>query len=289
MQYIKKFNTTNEQQNYEKNNFVTPYIHFDNSNKTLDYYEGYERLEYISSTQTGGQYINLGCNLFENTDDIIIDIKFNLKGGGKDYKETSSVNLTKPSVLIGSISGADPYYGFVVRKSDIGTSGTVNDAYVTMYTKWQISNSVYKNANGDQSGKQKYYPTYLAGNISGYEQTHTGVIYEKRLIIDNLSSCTTNQLNSMKLLNTYMFATYNDASDGWGAANGAANNYIHKMWRFSESDVYYCKIMKGNQVVRNLIPVRRKKDNAIGLLDLEHRHFYVSEGDESFVAGPNII
>ena len=171
MQYIKKFNTINEQQNYEKNNFVTPYIHMNDTNKSIDYYEGYERLEYISSTQTGGQYINLNCNLFQNTDDIIIDIKFNLKGGGKDYNAAPGVNGHKPSVLIGSVSELDPWFGFVVRKADIGSSGIYNDNYVTMYAKWEISNSVYKNANGDANNKSKYYPTYLAGNISGYEQT----------------------------------------------------------------------------------------------------------------------
>ena len=282
MKHLKKFNNTIEQQNYEKNNFVTPYIHMNDTTKSIDYYEGYERLEYISSTQTGGQYINLNCNLFQNTDDIIIDIKFNIKGGGKDYNLTSDVNQTKPSVLIGSISEADPYYGFVVRKADIGSSRTADDTYVTMYTKWQISNSVYKNANGDSTGKQKYYPTYLAGNISGYENTRTGIVYEKRLLIDNLSAISSSTFNKMKNLNTYMFAIYNDGS----VNNGSP--WHGKMWRFSESDVYYCKIMKGSQVVRNLIPVRRKKDNAIGLLDLEHRHFYGSEGDNPFVAGPII-
>lgn len=281
MKHLKKFNNTIEQTNYEKHNFVTPYIHMNDANKSIDYYEGFERLEYISSTQTGGQYIDLGCHLFENTDDIIIDIKFNLKGGGKDYDLTSAVNQTKPSVLIGSISEADPYYGFVVRKADIGTSGTADDSYVTMYTKWQISNSVYKNANGDANSKQKYYPTYLAGNIPGYENTRTGVVYEKRLLIDKLSTIGSSTFNEMKNLNTYMFATYYNTTTGnhmW---------YEHQMWRFSESDVYYCKITKGDTVIRDLIPVRRKKDNAIGLLDLEHRHFYCSEGDEPFVAGPN--
>ena len=281
MKHLKKFNNTIEQTNYEKHNFVTPYIHMNDTNKSIDYYEGFERLEYISSTQTGGQYINLGCKLFENTDDIIIDIKFNLKGGGKDYNLTSAVNQTKPSVLIGSISEANPYYGFVVRKADIGSSGADDDSYVTMYTKWQISNSVYKNANGDSNGKQKYYPTYLAGNISGYENTRTGIVYEKRLLIDKLSTIASSTFNQMSHLDTYMFATYCDST--------SLNHmwYEHNMWRFSESDVYYCKITKGNTVVRNLIPVRRKKDNAIGLLDLEHRHFYGSEGDEPFVAGPN--
>ena len=204
-----------------------------------------------------------------------------MKGGGKDYEDSSSVNKTKPSVLIGSVSEADPYYGFVVRKADIGSSGTVDDTYVTMYTKWQISNSVLKNANGDSNNKTKYYPTYLAGNISEYENTRTGVIYEKRLIIDNISSCTATQLNKMKNLDTYMFAIYND-----GTASG--NIWNNTMWRYSESDVYYCKIMKGDTVIRDLKPARRKKDNVIGLLDIEHRVFYSSLGDTGFVGGPAI-
>ena len=281
MKYLKSFNNEQERQKYIDNNFRSPHLYLNNQNNSLDYEEQYTPVEYISSTQTGGQYINLGCKLFENNDDIRIDIKFNLKGGGKDYDLTSNVNQTKPSVLIGSISEADPYYGFVVRKADIGTSGTADDSYVTMYTKWQISNSVYRNANGDASGKQKYYPTYLAGNISGYENTRTGVVYEKRLIIDKLSTIGSSTFNKMKDLNTYMFATYYNTTTGYHMW------YEHQMWRFSESDVYYCKIMKGDTVIRDLIPVRRKKDNAIGLLDLEHRHFYGSEGDEPFIAGPN--
>lgn len=282
MYNLKKFNNAIDLQRYISTNLITPHVYLDTASKNIDYYEGYEFLEYISSTKTGGQYIDLGCHLFENTDDIIIDIKFNIKGGGKDYDLTSAVNQTKPSVLIGCISEADPYYGFVVRKADIGSSGTVDDSYVTMYTKWQISNSVYVNANGDANNKKKYYPTYLAGNISGYENTRTGQIYEKRLIIDNLSTCTTTQLNKMKNLEAYMFAIYNDGS------TSAHNWYEQSIWRYSESDVYYCKIMKGDTVIRDLKPARRKKDGAVGLLDIEHRVFYPSLGDTNFVAGPTI-
>ena len=281
MKYIKKFNDEAQLNSYKKSNFVSPHIYLDSNLNTVKFMQEYKQLEYISSTQTGGQYINLGCKLFENTDDIIIDIKFNLKGGGKDYNLTSSVNQTKPSILIGSISEAKPYYGFVVRKSDIG-QGADNLNYVTMYTKWQISNSVYKNANGDQSGKQKYYPTYLAGNISGYEQTYTGIVYEKTLIIDKLSTIESSTFNQMSHLDTYMFAIYNDGTTGnhmW---------YEQKMWRFSESDVYYCKIMKGDTVIRDLIPVLRTYDNTPGLFDLEYEKFYPSQGDNPFVAGPQI-
>ena len=285
MQFLKSFKNKYLVDNYIKNNFISPHIFLNKSNKSLDYEEKYTPVEYISSTQTGGQYINLNCNLFQNTDDIIIDIKFNLKGGGKDYGDSSAVNQTKPSVLIGSISEVGgngyliDYHGFVVRKADIGSSGTVDDTYVTMYTKWEISNSVYKNANGDQNSKQKYYPTYLAGNISGYENTRTGIVYEKRLIIDNLSSITSSKFNAMSSLGTYMFAIWNDT-------NSTANKWRNKIWRFCEADVYYCKITKGDTVVRDLIPVLYKGKGA--LYDKVHKKFYLSEGDEHFITGPKI-
>lgn len=283
MKHIKKFNNGDLLDSYKKSNFVTPHLYFNHDEKTFDYMAKYIKLEYISSTQTGGQYIDLGCKLFENTDDIRIDIKFNMKGGGKDYNDSSAVNLTKPSVLIACISESSPYYGFAVRKADIGSSGTVNDNYVTMYTKWQISNSKYVTSNGDANGKQKYYPTYLAGNavnMSGCEQTLTNQIYEKSLIIDNLSTIASNTFNQMSNIETYMFATLCDSSN--------TNQHQGQMWRFSESDVYYCKIMKGNKVIRDLIPVKKVSTNEVGLYDLEHDKFYTSQGDNPFVAGPQI-
>ena len=283
MKYVKSFDNENLLKKYIDNNITSPHIFMEKTNKKLDYELKYTPVEYISSTATGGQWIDLGCNLFQNTDDIIIDIKFNIKGGGKDYNDSSTVNQTKPSVLIGSISEAGgngypiEYHGFVVRKADIGSSGTADDTYVTMYTKWQISNSVYKNTNGDANNKQKYYPTYLAGNISGYEKTRTGVVYEKRLIIDNLSSIPTNTFNAMGSLNTYMFGIFCDA-------NAISNLWRNKMWRFSESDVYYCKITKGNTVIRDLIPVIHKGKAC--LYDKVNKKFYMSQGDTDFVAGP---
>ena len=281
MKYLKSFNNEQERQKYIDNNFRSPHLYLNDQNKSLDYEEKYTPVEYISSTKTGGQYINLDCKLFENTDDIIIDIKFNMKGGGKDYDESSSVNLTKPSVLIGCISELDPYYGFVVRKSDIG-QGSDNLNYVTMYTKWEISNSVYVTANGDANNKKKYYPTYLAGNISGYENTRTGVIYEKRLIIDNLSTIDSSKFNKMKNLEAYMFAIYNDST----TSGTNVTQWAHKIWRFSESDLYYCKITKGNTVIRDLIPVIYKGKGA--LYDKVHKKFYLSQGNTDFVTGPII-
>lgn len=276
MLYVKKFKNSIDREKYIKSNFISPHVFYDKANKDFSYLPKFKRLSYISSTQTGGQYINLGCKLFENTDDIRINIKFNLKGGGKDYNAASGVNGHKPSVLIGSVSELDPYFGFVVRKADVGSSGTLDDNYVTMYAKWEISNSVYVTANGDANNKKKYYPTYFAGNISGYENTTTNQIYEKTLIIDNLDTIASTTFNKMKDLETDMFAIYKDGGSIF-------TDYNKKMWRFSEADVYYCKIYKGNTLIRDLVPMLRMKDNEPGLFDLEHQVFYPSQGDQPFV------
>ena len=278
MKYLKSFNNEQERQKYIDNNFRSPHLYLDEQNRSLDYEESYTPVEYISSTKTGGQYIDLGCKLFENTDDIIIDIKFNLKGGGKNYELDTA---QKPSVLLCAVSEMDPYYAFVLRKNDQQTNADDSD-YVHLYAKWQISNSVYKAANGDKSGKYKYYATYLAGNISDYDQTPTNQVYEKTIIIDNLNNMgqTGDKLTAIRNLPTYMFATICDA------ATLGSNKYKGQMWRFSESDVYYCKITKGNTVVRDLIPVLYKGKGA--LYDRAHKKFNLSQGDSDFVAGPVI-
>ena len=54
------------------------------------------------------------------------------------------------------------------------------------------------------------------------------------------------------------------------------------------ADLYYLKLTKGGQVIRNLIPVKKVSTNEIGLYDMENDHLYVSQGDEPFVAGPTI-
>ena len=62
-----------------------------------------------------------------------------------------------------------------------------------------------------------------------------------------------------------------------------ALNSSNQPFRFSEVDVYYMKIYKGNTLIRSLWPVRRKSDNAIGLYDVVNDNLYVSQGDDPFV------
>ena len=65
------------------------YLDFTNVEKMISMFYGMEELEYINSTATGCQHINLGCRLMENTDDIRIDIKFKIDGKGGDITGTN--------------------------------------------------------------------------------------------------------------------------------------------------------------------------------------------------------
>ena len=67
-----------------------------------------------------------------------------------------------------------------------------------------------------------------------------------------------------------------------------ALNENNNPFRFICADLYYLKFIKGGQVIRNLIPIKKLSTNEIGLFDLENQVFYISQGDEPFVAGPEL-
>ena len=52
---------------------------------------------------------------------------------------------------------------------------------------------------------------------------------------------------------------------------------------------YSCKVWEGTTLVRDFVPVRRKSDGVLGLLDLAHGNFYTNAGSGSFSAGETIV
>ena len=141
MKHLKKFNSQDILKNYSDDNWVSPHIYLDGSNKSLDYEEKYTPVEYIRSTQTGGQYIDLGCKLMENTDDIKIDIKFNIKGRGLNSDKAQSA-------LICSQLENNGYPGFILRYQNSNS-----DRYLQLQAKWNFTNSYMAN--------NKYTSKYL--------------------------------------------------------------------------------------------------------------------------------
>ena len=254
MKYIKKFDNEAQLETYKKNNFITPHVYLDSNLNTVKFMQEYKQLEYISSTKTGGQYIDLGCQLMENTDDIQIDIKFNIKGYGKDR------NNNKQATLIASQPEISPYPGFVLRKQ----ANNNVDYMIELCTKWAFTNST------KQAAATRYDSMFLS-----YQQTDSTIwvkrnwnnIYEFTEILDSIPN---SQVN-------------NTTCTLFCALNGS-----NIPFRFCEADLYYLKFTKGGQVIRNLIPVKKVSTNEIGLYDMENDYLYVSQGNEPFEGGPII-
>ena len=91
-------------------------------------------------------------------------------------------------------------------------------------------------------------------------------ILEDSIEINNIPEAQCHQMN------THLFC----------ALNGS-----NQPFRWCVADLYYLKLYKGGQLIRNLIPVKKLSTNEVGLYDLENDHLYVSQGDEPFVASPN--
>jgi hypothetical protein len=247
MKYLKKFQNNTTLKTYKKFNFITPHVYLDSNLNTVKYMEEYKQLEYISSTQTGGQYIDLGCHLLENTDGIQMDIKFNIKDRGLN-------SSNQQGTLICSQPEVSPYPGFVLRYAYADER-----RWLQLQAKWQFSESLHFNG--------KYYYKYLTHTANYSENlVPDNIIYEFSIPLDNIPS---SQVNNCT-------CTLFCALDG-------SNN----PFRYVEADLYYLKFTKGGQVIRNLIPVKKVPTNEIGLYDMENDHFYVSQGNDPFVAGPN--
>ena len=254
MKHIKKFEDESSLISYKKSNFVTPHVYLDANLNEVQYMETYIPLEYISSTSTGGQYIDLGCQLLENTDDIQLDIKFNITGHGK--------SSTGQSTLIASQIEINPYPGFTLRGS---ADNPIK--YVELMTKWMCSNDWISFNDG---GKQRYCYKYIATQKqqvtdAGGQLCSPNEIHEYSILLDQIPA---SQVN-------------NTTCTLFCALNGS-----NQPFRFITADLYYLKITKGGQVIRNLIPVKRVSTQEVGLYDIENDHLYTSQGDSPFVAGP---
>ena len=259
MRNLKKFNSQESYNAYIlTDDAVSPAIMLNDNNKSLHYYKKqdiplkYKPLQYISSTKTGGQYIDLGCHLLENTDDIKIDIKFNFKGRGKNASG-GDPNL---STLISSQPEISPWPGFVLR--------ILSQYYnrINLQAKWQFTNSVKRGI------ENKYDSKYLTHWVSDstYNTFEYPGIYEFTEILDNIPQSQVNNCTCTLF-----------------CALDSSNN----PFRFVEADLYYLRFTKGDNTVRDLVPCINKQGIA-GLYDKVTKHFYKSQGTEEFVAGSSI-
>ena len=250
VKYLKKFQSSGDLNNQNLLNFESPHIYSIDNSTNIDYEDRFEQLEYISSTSTGGQYIDLGCKLMENTDDIQIDMKFNFKGHGKDGKQQSTFIASQPET--------SPYPGFTCR---IGAHNM--ETGIEFVLKWFISDELTPRVDGNRYYYKKFSGA-SASNVIIKNSYETNTIIEESILLTDIPQA---QCHNM---NTHLFCALNSSG---------------QPFRFSEVDVYYMRIYKGGTLLRSLWPVRRKSDNAIGLYDSVNDYLYISQGDQPFV-GP---
>lgn len=260
MKYLKQFDNKESLDSYESKNFITPHIFRDKQSKTNTYLEKYRLLEYISSTATGGQYIDLGCKLFENTDDFQIDVKFNIKDYGKNKEDQPT--------LIGNQLESSPYAGFCLRSNYDSSKYHLEISYIM---KWDSNDDIAVKENGRNTWHLKNALEYSTTSNSWYtDQRKDGnYVYEFSTLFRNIPDSQINQLT------THLFCGLNSSN---------------VPWRFVNADLYYLKITKGGKVIRDLIPVRNHK-KIPGLYDKINKIFYRSQGDEEFEGStiPGII
>lgn len=135
----------------------------------------YRKAQYISSTTTGGQYIDLGCKLMENTDPIEISIKFNITGRGKDGPDTQGT-------LLASQPEVSPWPGFVLRYAGS------DDTYIQLQVKFNFTGSW-------NFGGGKYQSMYLSYGGKYDQRCYDNTIYEFTETLDNMPSSQIHTMN----------------------------------------------------------------------------------------------
>ena len=163
MKNLKKFNTQQEFNVYKNSdNYILPNVSLINDvNKSVSYKQRYTKLQYIASTQTGGQYISLGNELtmsLKANDEVSIELKYFLQGNGKDNNNQATIF---------TISNQD--FGYMVRRS----SGNIqfkssNNLKTYITTEYNSTSEHYRTINVNTCGftlNNNYDPSSSNANI----------------------------------------------------------------------------------------------------------------------------
>lgn len=121
--------------------------------------QGYTELEYISSTSTGGQYINMNILLYDVLNkQYDIAIKFNIAGNGK--------NTSQQGTLFGCQENINPWPGTFIRYKD-------NNNITGRYIGADVKDNNLGGANTIIELTEKTPPAKNVYNYNNSNRTHT--------------------------------------------------------------------------------------------------------------------
>ena len=206
---------------------------------------GYDRVEYIQSTSTGEQFIDTG---YVHNDTTKVDIRVSFDTVSKTWQCIYGARNTKNAK--------------------------------TRFTAW-LGNNIFGRELG--AARQDISSSSLKAKVDEIYDIHldkTGyfsVTPENGQTVskDANSSDNTSSGGGLAAGQTdYLFAIH-ESSNGtsWGT------------YHYTVAKLYSCKIYTGETLERDFVPVRRKSDNVLGLLDLANGGFYANAGTGTFNAG----
>ena len=249
MKYIKLFDNQDKLQEYNMSEWISPHIYLDKTSGAISYEQKYIRVEYIRSTQTGGQYIDLGTCLFDTSPiNLEIDMNWMLYGHGKTGMQQSTILCASKE--------ASPYPGMNIR-----TMADDNGNVQCVIKEDQNQTWCFKTAKG--------YETHIY-SIDGQNMRTAYRSYDTRNILLHLNFEFNFSDSQLHDVTTILFCSKN--------ASGTP-------WRFVNARLDYLKLYKKGLLIHDLVPVINTK-NIAGLYDIVNRKFLRSQGDEDFVAGP---
>ena len=259
MKYIKLFDNQDKLQEYNMSEWISPHIYLDKTNKTISYEQKYIRVEYIRSTQTGGQYIDLGTCLFDTSPiNLEIDMNWMLYGHGKTG--------TQQSTMLCAAKEASPYPGLNIR------TWADNSGYIQCTFK--------EDQNKDWCFKtNKGYEAYMY--TADWDATMgTGQILRSKYVtgVD-----TRNILTHFDLEFNFSDSQLHNVTTSLFCSKDSSGT----PWRFINARLDYLKLYKSGILIHDLVPVVNT-NNIAGLYDIVNRKFLRSQGDEDFVAGPKL-
>lgn len=252
MKYIKLFDNQNKLETYDKSEWISPHIYLDKTNKTISYEQKYIRVEYIRSTQTGGQYIDLGTCLFDESPiNFRYDTKFMIYGHGKTG--------TQQSTLLCACKETSPYPGLNIR-----IAANTNYNLQCTFKEDQGTNWCFPTTNNN------YEVNIYSNDGETIRTRYTNSNCKDKLVYLNYEfNFSDSQLHNVT---TILFCS----KDSSGTP-----------WRFINARIDYLKLYKSGILIHNLVPVINREHIA-GLYDIVNRKFFRSQGDEDFVAGPKL-
>lgn len=146
---------------------------------------------------------------------------------------------------------------------------------------WTVSNNYYWLYHYQSGSTIRMYATNSGGSQVNFQtglpssntSVHTYLYKNKTMYVDGIQTASQSSVTfSTPTGNCFLFR----------ASGTSANSYPYR------GRIFYTKLWKSGKLVRYFVPVKRNKDNELGMLDLVNNVFYTNSGSGTFTAGPVI-